>query len=181
MNHSLPSSTAVRKAGLGNALQGLAFALVLSLLTAGSSLAASFTVTLANGTSFQTRDRPVLADWDETVALILTDQGNWIALPKDEIVDVSSQAEISGFGYQVDTSTLFLGWSPNDLLDDDTDEDGEGGGGDDGDARPYYENEDLYDSPSSSFGLDQFVDIPLEGGSIGSVDIGPGVSNPDDG
>ena len=162
------------------------FALItlLTLSTAGVATAASFTVTLANGTSFETRYRPVVADWDDTVALIRTDQGNWIALQKDEIVDVASQAEISGFGYQVDTKTLFLGWSPNDLLDEgDGDEDGEGGGGGDGDdARPYYENDDLYDAPADTgFGLEQFVDVPGVGESVGSVDIGPTVQNRDDG
>ncbi|MEM8998548.1 MAG: hypothetical protein AAGF23_27425, partial [Acidobacteriota bacterium] len=155
-------------AGTGRVLTRLLFAAALAVLTAGSSFASSFTVTLANGTSMQTRYRPVLADWDETVALIRTDQGNWIALAKEEIVDVASQAEISGFGYQVDTSTLFLGWSPNDLLDegdDDSEDGGQGGAGGDN-ARPYYENDDLYDAPAASFGLEQFVDIPGEGGSI---------------
>ncbi|MEO1086779.1 MAG: hypothetical protein AAFY88_21305 [Acidobacteriota bacterium] len=181
-----PESNSVRAVGRGRVLTRLLFAAALAVLTAGSSLASSFTVTLANGTSLQTRYRPVVADWDDTIALIRTDQGNWIALAKDEIVDVASQAEISGFGYQVDTSTLFLGWSPNDLLDE-GDEDGEDGkaggqGGADGDdARPYYENDALYDAPAASFGLEQFVDIPGEGGSIGSVDIGPAVNNPDGG
>ncbi|MEO1368236.1 MAG: hypothetical protein AAFX50_13775 [Acidobacteriota bacterium] len=66
--------------GTGRVLTRLSFAVALAVLTAGSSFASSFTVTLANGTSMQTRYRPMLADWDETVALIRTDQGNWIAL-----------------------------------------------------------------------------------------------------
>ncbi|MEM1178574.1 MAG: hypothetical protein AAGM22_09530 [Acidobacteriota bacterium] len=176
MNHPSHGLSPARIAGR------MLFAVALAALTAGSALASSFTVTLANGTSLQTRYRPVLADWDDSIALIRTDQSNWIALPKDEIVDVASQAEISGFGYQVDTATLFLGWSPNDLLDesdDDGDDGGKGGGGDN--ARPYYENDDLYDAPPTSFGLEQFVDIPGEGGSIGGVDIGPTVNTNDGG
>lgn len=176
--HQASGSSRDRTAGLVRfGLLGL-----FALLTAGVAGAASFTITLANGTSFETRYRPVTADWDDTIALIRTDQGNWIALQKDEIVDVASQAEISGFGYQVDTQTLYLGWSPNDLLDEGDGDDGEEGSGGDGEARPYYENEELYDAPADSgFGLEQFVDVPGVGDSIGSVDIGPTVQNRDDG
>jgi len=152
----------------------------LAVITAGVAGAASFTVTLSNGTSFVTRDRPVVADWDDTVVLIRTDQGNWIALKKDEVVDVASQAEISGFGYQVDTQTLFLGWSPNDILNE-GDGDGEGGEGADGEDRPYFENDELYDAPQGGGVLEQFVDVPLAGETIGGVDLGPTVTNRDDG
>lgn len=173
---SLPAGSTDRRA---SSLWRVLFVVALAVLTAGVAAAASFTVTLSNGTSFMTRERPVVADWDDAVVLIRTDQGNWIALQKDEIVDVASQAEISGFGYQVDTKTLFLGWSPNDILDE-GDGDGEEGG-EGGEDRPYYENEELYDAPQGGGVLEQFVDVPGAGETIGGVDIGPTVTTRDGG
>ncbi|MEM6793736.1 MAG: hypothetical protein AAF725_07115 [Acidobacteriota bacterium] len=148
---------------------------IVCLLIASTSSAAVFTVTLANGTSFETRYRPVVAEWDDSLAMIRTDMGNWIAVPKDDIVDVVSQAESTGFGYQLDTTTLFVGWSPNDLIDESAEgEDVTAGGESD---RPYFEQDSYYDAPadgSGGFSLEQFVDVPTEGEGIGSIDTGPG-------
>ncbi|MCG8457491.1 MAG: hypothetical protein MI919_14550 [Holophagales bacterium] len=161
--------------------------LVLLLLTAATAAhARSYTVTLTNGTSFETRYKPVEADWDDSVALIRTDQSNWIALPKSEIADVASEAEISGFGYQLNTTTVFLGWSPNDIGPTDGEE-AEGAGGapgvggqGPGDAgQPAYRYGDESDAGNV---LEQFVDIPADGESIGGVSLGGTVpSGPGDG
>lgn len=93
-------------------------------LVATSAHAIFYTVTLKNGSSFETRYRPVVADWDPEVSMIMTDKGNWIAIANDEIADVVSVYEESGFGYQLDTTTRFVGWSPNDLVEDQVDEEG---------------------------------------------------------
>ncbi len=86
------------------------------LLAASAAQAASFTVTLANGTSFETRYRPMTAEWDTNYAMLRTDQGNWIALKKSEIVDVTSVTEMAGFGFQINETTVFLGWSASEGL-----------------------------------------------------------------
>lgn len=93
-------------------------------LLATSVQASFFTVTLKNGTSFSTRYRPVVAEWDPNVSMIMTDKGNWIALANNEIADVVSVFEESGFGYQPNTTTRYVGWSPNDLVEDQVDEEG---------------------------------------------------------
>ena len=143
---------------------GLALAMV-----AGSAGAALFTITLTNGTSFETRYRPVQAEWDDNQVMIMTDAGNWIALQKNEIADVESRAEISGYGFQLNTTTLFLGWSPNDVVDDEEGEGGEEGGSkppsaDGEEDRPieYGDEEE-----STGFTFEQFLDVPEEGQALG--------------
>ena len=158
--------------------RSLLIAFVCALMATAAS-AGYFTVTLANGTSFDTRARPVDAEWDDSMAMFLTDRGNWIAVPKDEIVDVVSEAEASGFGYQVNTSTIFLGWSPNDWADDGGEE-GEGGGeggapgggNTQGDQEGFYEYGD--EAEDTGFSLEQFMDIPSGGGVLpGGIGVGP--------
>ena len=124
-----------------------AFGFVAMALTATVASAVTYTVTLTNGTTFETRYRPVRAEWDDTIALISTDRGNQIAIARDEIAGVTSDVEASGFGYQVSTTTLFVGWSPN----EGGDEEGEGGEGGGEDSRFAPE------PPQPSYTLEQFV------------------------
>lgn len=133
---------------------------VLALLTVAVAVTAHaeyFTVTLTNGTSFQTRYRPVPAEWDDNVVMINTDRGNWIGLYADEVADVTSHAESTGFGYQLDTTTLFVGWAPE--LEPEEGEGEEGG----------LNLEEMFPEEAPSGVLEQFVDIPgAEGGSLGA-------------
>lgn len=122
----------------------------LFLVLATVAGAGTYTVTLENGTSFVTRYKPEDASWDDSMVTFATDRGNWIALAKDEIVEITSEVEESGFGYQVNTSTLFVGWSPNDLVP----EEGEGG---EGGAGGQTVNENLPDPNPPSFSVEQFV------------------------
>jgi hypothetical protein len=92
-------------------------AIVLSLATALMALPAAaevYTVKLANGTEFESRQEPVEVDWDENVVMVLTDVGNWIAVDKSQIADVEIETENQGFGKVIDTHTIALGWAPND-------------------------------------------------------------------
>ncbi len=139
--------------------------MVLTLVLATMATAAHaefYTVTLTNGTTFETRYKPVPAEWDENVLIINTDTGNQVGLLAEEVADVASHAEVTGFGYQLNTTTLFVGWSPNDI--DDVGEDGE-----------PMNLEEMFPEPAASFTLEQFVDIPVAGGAIGgqAADIGP--------
>jgi hypothetical protein len=133
--------------------------IALLLLTGATAAAAgTFTVTLTNGTSFDTRYRPVEAEWDDSIVLLHTDRGNPIALEKGEIADVTSSVEVSGFGYQVDTTTLFVGWSPLEAAEE------EGEEGALRDDRRFAEP-----PPQPSFTVEQFINPPTEAGTIGGV------------
>jgi len=130
---------------------------VLMLPSAAMAAAGTFTVTLTNGTIFETRYRPATAEWDQDLVLVTTDRGNRIALLKEEIADVTSSVEESGFGYQVDTSTLFVGWSPQ--ADAQEGEEGEPGTGQDGGAQGGP-----FEAPAPSFTIQQFVNPDSTGG-----------------
>ncbi len=146
-----------RRSARITALRIIVLALV-AVATAATAHAEYFTVTLTNGTSFQTRYRPVPAEWDENVVMINTDRGNWIGLYADEVADVTSHAESTGFGYQLDTTTLFVGWAPN--IEPEEGEEGEEGG---------LNLEEMFPEDDASGVLEQFVDIPGSGGgSVGS-------------
>ncbi len=133
---------------------------LLTLAVASVAHAEYFTVTLTNGTTFQTRYRPVPAEWDENVVMINTDRGNWIGLNQDEVADVTSHAESTGFGYQLDTTTLFVGWTPNDTGDEP--EEGE----------ERLDLEEMFPEQEGGFSLEQFVDVPgAEGGAIGAQSV----------
>ncbi len=136
-----------------NALRLVVFALLIA--AAGVAHAEYYTVTLTNGTTFQTRYRPVPAEWDEDVLMISTDRGNWIGLRRDEVADVASHAETTGFGYRANSTTVFVGWSPNDI--DEGGEDGEG-----------LDLEEMFPEPESGFTLEQFVDVPGLGEGVGT-------------
>ena len=83
-------------------------------LIAVPATAEVFTVSLHNGTSFQTRYQPQAAPWDQNKILFLTDEGNWIALANADVAGVSTDTETKGFGYTLNTTTIALGWAPND-------------------------------------------------------------------
>lgn len=138
------------------ALRLIALATVLSLVAA-SAHAVFFTVTLKNGSSFETRYRPVQADWDPEVSMFMTDRGNWIAIQNDEIADVTSVFEESGFGYQLDTTTRFIGWSPNDLVGATTDEEGNV-------IEQSQYDQEADQGSVTDYSVDQFLNLPTGAG-----------------
>lgn len=133
---------------------------VCTFLVASSLSAVSFTVTLTNGTTFETRYRPTVADWDENYVMLRTDMGNWISLAKEDVADVSTPAEITGFGFQVDSSTLYIGFTPGDIIvEGEEGEEGQGGGP----PLPPDDSPITYGGSTGGYGLDQFLDIPQDG------------------
>ena len=142
----------------------LALGLALTM-AAGSAGATLFTVTMSNGTSFETRYRPVQSEWDEGKVMIMTDTANWIAINKSEIVGVESQVEASGFGFQLNTTTLFLGWTPNDVADEEVGPDGEVVPRSGNEEQPAYQYGD--ESSGQDYSFEQFLDIPTEGEALG--------------
>ncbi|MGH9379646.1 MAG: hypothetical protein ACRD2Z_03390 [Thermoanaerobaculia bacterium] len=84
-------------------------------LLAAPATAEVYTVTLSNEQTVDTRYRPMIAPWDEGRVLLLTDVGNWIALPKAEIAKVRIDIEAAGYGRVIDGTTVDMGFSANDL------------------------------------------------------------------
>jgi hypothetical protein len=91
--------------------------IVLALLTvlAVPASADVFTVTLINGSSFETRYQPIQSVTDAGKLQFLTDTGNWISLKKDMVTSVTSRTESKGFGIVIDTQTIALGWDPTSI------------------------------------------------------------------
>ena len=94
--------------------RALVICLVLALASALPAAAEVFTVTMSNDTEFVTRYQPRQDPRDESQVMLLTQFGNWIALSKDEIVDIASETQARGFGTMLDTRTVLIGWAPND-------------------------------------------------------------------
>lgn len=94
----------------------------MSAFFAPAAEAAVYTVTMKNGSTFDTRYQPEEASWDENMVVLMTEFGNRIALPASEIDSVVVDSESRGFGHQINSSTMMLGWAPNDAIDPSTPE-----------------------------------------------------------
>jgi len=86
----------------------------LMFLSVTTAMATIYTVHLKNGNSFETRYKPRVAGWDPNTIMLTTDVGNKITLLKDDVVDISSDTEVQGYGTVIDTTTIVLGYAPND-------------------------------------------------------------------
>jgi hypothetical protein len=92
-----------------------------ALLACGMSLATRpaaaevYTIRLANGTTFESRYQPKQAAWDTTLVTFVDETGTEIALQQALIADVTAQSETKGYGRVLDTTTIDLGFMPNDL------------------------------------------------------------------
>ncbi|HYG64653.1 MAG TPA: hypothetical protein VEL74_18885 [Thermoanaerobaculia bacterium] len=89
---------------------------VLALL-ASPAAADIFYVTLNNGTVMESAYQPQESSWDSSMVLLLTEVGNWIGVPKDQIEKVETSSQKSGFGVRINATTVAIGWSPNDAED----------------------------------------------------------------
>lgn len=103
------------------------FALVVSVAVVGAlaalpAAADVYTITLANGTTFQTRYQPEDASWDPAKLVFLDELGNRLSLAKSDVVSIATDLETRGFGHMLNSTTMALGWAPNDALDPDSDE-----------------------------------------------------------
>jgi hypothetical protein len=89
--------------------------LVASLLAALPAAADVYTIRLSNGGTFESRYQPKQAAWDATLVTFVDETGTEIALPQAMIAEVTSQSEVKGYGRVLDTTTIDLGFMPNDL------------------------------------------------------------------
>lgn len=143
-----------------------ALTLVMALI-AGPAMSTIFTITLKNGTVFESRYRPSEADWDQDQLVFLTDWGNWISIPKADVDSILSEIEGRGFGTQIDTTTIAFGWDPG-LSEEETDrlldsegEEGEGGpGNNDAMVNAFQSLTDTIERSRQvpDFSIDQFVE-----------------------
>jgi hypothetical protein len=76
-----------------------------------------FVVTLHNGGTFESRHEPRQAAWDAGMLELITDTGLPIALPKSLVREVTAQSETKGFGRVLNTTTVDLGFAPNDVVE----------------------------------------------------------------
>lgn len=87
----------------------------LCVLPAVPASAEVFHVTLTNGSVIDTAYQPQQASWDPAMVLLLTETGNWVGFPKDEIDNIRAEDPAQGFGIRISDKTISLGVSPNDL------------------------------------------------------------------
>ena len=103
----------------------LAAVLALALIVSIPGVAAAknaFTVTLKSGASFDSLRQPQEAPWDKDMLLVLTEAGNWIALPKTDVDRITAAIERSGLARMIDSKTIGIGK----IDDGEEEEEGEG-------------------------------------------------------
>lgn len=151
----------------------IAILAALTLLAVAPTVAEIFKVQLKNGNVFETRYRPKVADWDAGKVVLLTDVGNRITLLRDDIVEVISDTELKGFGTVIDTTTIVLGWAPNDAPT----------GGEAVDPTTQWMNYlQQVGGSGPTFSVDQFVNVEDAGagggagGGLPAWEFGPGSS-----
>jgi hypothetical protein len=91
--------------------------LAFALLAAPAS-AEVFHVTLTNGNTIDSSVQPQQASWDPNMVMLLTDVGNWVGFPKEEVQSVRSEDPTQGFGIRISDKAIALGRAPNDLPDE---------------------------------------------------------------
>lgn len=145
-------------------IRALLLAVAALALLAGPALAETYTVTLRSGGTFLTRYQPQEASWDKDMILVLSEVGNWAALPRQDITSIKSDTSNRGFGKRVDATTVVLGWSANDYVDD-------GSGGAIGGPPPErsYDQNQFVDPEDLRGGLPATFQGGYSGGYTGSV------------
>jgi hypothetical protein len=91
-----------------------ASAVAVASLVAAPGAAAVFAIHLHNGTTFETRYRPVDAEYDAGKVVFVDEMGNLVALAKADVARIESDVEVAGYGHVIDDTTIALGWAPND-------------------------------------------------------------------
>ncbi len=86
---------------------------MLCVAGASTTLASAYRIKMHNGNEFLSAYKPVHAEWDPSKLLLLTEQGNLIALDDADIAEVVHDLEVQGFGRVIDTTTIEVGYSAN--------------------------------------------------------------------
>ena len=128
-------------------------------LVAVPAAAEVFTVTLTNGATLDTRYRPRQAAWDPGMIELLSEQGNWTAVSKSLVSGITALSEVKGFGRVIDTTTIDLGFAPNDRVENVPFVD------DQMDLNPTYDIEQFVEPGSTGGGIPVFGTVG--GGAVG--------------
>ena len=91
-------------------------ALGICLAIPPTAFATTYVVTLGSGATFESRYKPKRAPWDAGKVLVYTEVGNWISLSRADIASIKNSNESKGFGKVLNTTTVELGWAPNDAM-----------------------------------------------------------------
>jgi len=93
----------------------LALLVLTFVLLAVPATAEVFHVTLKNGTVVDSAVQPQQANWDPNMVMLMTEVGNWVGFPKDEITDIKVVDPTAGFGVRISSTAIALGRFSNDL------------------------------------------------------------------
>jgi len=151
-------------------LRSLAIALAAVALVAVPMSAETFNITLKNGSTFISRYQPEDASWDPNKMVFLDEWSNLVSLHKDEVESITTDTESRGFGKVINSTTIALGWAPNDAIDPSSDE-GKA-------ALEAQRREDLIDSLAPPvYNQEQFVE-PSQASGIPLSFVGAGNTIP---
>lgn len=92
----------------------LPLTLAVFLLAALPSMAAEYEIRLTNGNTFRTRYEPVVAPFDANKLLFMSNFGNTVSIGKEQVSEVISLTDASGFGKRLDRMTIVIGLAAND-------------------------------------------------------------------
>lgn len=121
---------------------------VLAAAVAAAPLAAAvYTIQLTNGNSFETRYEPEDASYDSGKVVFLDETGLLITVAKSDIASIQSDFESKGYGRMINTTTMELGWAPNDAV--------EGGGAP---ADPLAQVQQAIQGQQQNVNYNQFVE-----------------------
>jgi|CXWL01.1.fsa_nt_gi hypothetical protein len=89
-----------------------------TLLAALPASAEIYTVMLKSGNSFDSRYPPRVAAYDANKVLVFTEWGNWMAVDRNDVSEVTTQTATMGYGTVLDTTTISLGTMANDKAEE---------------------------------------------------------------
>jgi hypothetical protein len=130
--------------------------------------AAVYKIQLTNGNSFETRYEPEDASYDSGKVVFLDETGLLITIAKSDIVSIQSDFEAKGYGRMINTTTMELGWAPNDVAE---------GGGEGAPADPFAQVQQAIQGQQQSTTFNQFVEPDATQGMPGNW-VGGSFSSP---
>lgn len=133
-------------------------ALALGVVLAPVVSAETYTVKLASGGVLELRYPLQEASWDKDTLVYLSEGGNWVGVPRSEVVEIQIATEFKGQGQLLDSTTIFMGFAANDLPVP-------------GDPREANSTERLLEvlqglGKTQNFNTEQFVEPDSAGGGI---------------